>query len=95
MVATRDLAANSREVMKAVKANGYVVVTKDGKPSSIIISTSSESLIADVNSVVNMKAKNIMSEAQARALSLGTNTMSQRRIDAEISASRKSRKNTK
>ena len=92
MFATRELAANSGKVMKSAKENGFVVVTKAGKPTSIIISTSEDSLISDVRSVINMKLKQIMGESQTRSLENGNSRMSMKDIDSEIAAARKLRK---
>jgi hypothetical protein len=49
MIATRELAANSGRVMKELEREGVLVITKDGKPRSILLSTSDESLMENVS----------------------------------------------
>lgn len=95
MVATRELATNSGKVMKEVDKNGFVVITKDGKPRSILISTTEDTLLPDVRAVVHMKFKQMLLRSQMRAVKNGTSNMTMKEIDAEIAAARKERKNRK
>ena len=95
MVATRELATNSGKVMKEVDKSGFVVITKDGKPRSILISTTEDTLLPDVRAVVHMKFKQMLLRSQMRAVKNGTSNMTMEEIDAEIAAARKERKNRK
>jgi len=95
MIATRELATNSGKVMKEVDARGFVVITKDGKPRSIIIPTSEETLFPDVQSLMNLRLKRLLRRTQTEAVKNGTSNMTMEEIDAEIAEVRKARKNRK
>ena len=95
MIATRELASNSGKVMKEADKRGFVVITKDGKPRSILISTTEATLFPDVRAVVHMKFKQTLLQSQMRAVKNGTSNMTMEEIDAEIAAARKARKNGK
>jgi len=95
MIATRELAANSGKVMGEVDKNGFIVITKDGKPRSIIISTTEDTLIPDVKSIINLKFKQILLNSQMNSQKRGTSKMSIKEIDAEIATVRKLRRRSK
>ncbi len=95
MVATREFAANSGRVMKDVDKDGFVVITKDGKPRSILISTTEDTLFPDVRSIIHMKFKQALLRSQMNAVKNGTANMTMEEIDAEIAAARRERKRVK
>lgn len=92
MIATRDLVTRSAKVMNDLEKNGWIVVTKGGKPRSIMIPTSEASFLEDVDSIIYMRARNSLKKAQLRAVESGRSNMSIEEIDAEIAAARKERK---
>ncbi len=92
MIATREFAANSGKVMKEIDENGFVVITKDGKPRSILISTTEDTLLPDVRSIINLKFKQSLLKAQMNSIKNGTSNISMEEIDAEIARTRKARK---
>ena len=92
MVATRELAANSGRVMKDLEKEGVLVITKDGKPRSILLSTTDDTLIEDLRDCLYARAQRGLSKARAAASSAGTSGLSMEEIDAEIQATRSSRK---
>lgn len=95
MIATRELATNSGKVMKEVDKCGFVVITKDGKPRSIIIPTSEDTLIPDVRSLMNLRLKRLLRKTQANAAKKGVSNMTMEEIDAEIAETRKARRRVK
>jgi len=84
MVATRDLAANSGVVMKELEAEGILVVTKDGKPRSILLPTSDETLIEDLRDCVYARGTRLLGKAQLASLAKGLDSLSMDDIDEEI-----------
>ena len=92
MVATRDLAAKSGLVMKELEAEGILVVTKDGKPRSILLPTSDETLIEDLRDCTYARASRLLGKAQLESLAKGLDALSTDDIDKEIRATRMSRK---
>jgi hypothetical protein len=92
MVATRDLAAKSGLVMKELEAEGILVVTKDGKPRSILLPTSDETLIEDLRDCLYARASRLLGKAQLESLAKGLDALSTDDIDKEIRATRRSRK---
>ena len=57
MVATRKLAANSGRVMKELEKEGMLVITKDGKPRSILLSTKDATLLEDLRDCLDARAR--------------------------------------
>jgi len=92
MVATRDLAAKSGLVMKELEDEGILVVTKDGKPRSILLPTSDETLIEDLRDCMYARASRLLGKAQLESLAKGLDSLSTDDIDNEIRATRMSRK---
>lgn len=92
MVATRELAANSGRVMKELEKEGVLVITKDGKPRSILLSTSDESLMEDLRDCLYARARRELMRAQMAAADSGASVLGMDEIDTEIRATRASRK---
>lgn len=92
MVATRELAANSGRVMKELEREGVLVITKDGKPRSILLSTSDESLMEDLRDCLYARARRELMRAQMAAADSGASVIGMDEIEKEIRATRAARK---
>ena len=92
MIATRELAANSGRVMKELDQEGVLVITKDGKPRSILLTTSDETLMEDLRDCLYTRARRDLMKAQMAATGAGSSGLSMDEIDAEIRAVRAARK---
>ncbi len=92
MIATRELAANSGRVMKELDQEGVLVITKDGKPRSILLTTSDETLMEDLRDCLYTRARRDLMKAQMAAKEAGSSDLSMDEIDAEIRAARTARK---
>jgi hypothetical protein len=92
MVATRELASNSGRVMDELEKEGMLVITKDGKPRSILLPTTDATLMEDLRDCIYAKARRDLSKARNAASAAGTAALSMEDIDAEIRATRRSRK---
>lgn len=91
MIATRELAANSGRVMKELDEEGVLVITKDGKPRSILLATSDATLMDDLMDCLYARARRDLIKAQSAAAEAGSAELTMDEIDAEISASRTGR----
>lgn len=92
MIATRELAANSGRVMEQLDREGVLVITKDGKPRSILLTTSDETLMEDLRDCLYTRARRDLMKAQMAAAEAGSSGLSMDEIDAEIRAVRAARK---
>lgn len=92
MIATRELAANSGRVMKELDREGMLVITKDGKPRSILLTTSDETLMEDLRDCLYTRARRDLMKAQMAAAEAGSSGFAIDEIDAEIRAVRAARK---
>ncbi len=87
-VATRELAANSGRVMEALEEEGVLVITKDGKPRSLMVPTSDGTLLDDVREVIYARARHALKDAQLASAAAGKEALTMDEIDAEIKATR-------
>jgi hypothetical protein len=92
MIATRELAANSGRVMKELDEEGVLVITKDGKPRSILLATSDATLMDDLRDCLYSRARRDLIKAQSAAVDAGSAGLTMDEIDAEIRTSRAARK---
>jgi hypothetical protein len=92
MIATRELAANSGRVMKELDKEGVLVITKDGKPRSILLTTSDATLMEDLRDCLYSRARRDLMKAQMASAEAGCAGLSMDEIDAEIRAARATRK---
>ena len=92
MIATRELAANSGRVMKELEKEGMLVITKDGKPRSILLTTSDETLMEDLRDCLYSRARRDLMKTQMAAAESGTAGLTMAEIDSEIQAARTARK---
>ena len=92
MIPSRQLAARPGKVWAQLKAEGALVITKDGAPCSIMLPTSGATLVEDVQELVFARARKAVSAVRAEAARLGLDRMSADEIDAEIAAARRARK---
>jgi len=91
MIATRELAANSGRVMKELEKEGVLVITKDGKPRSILLTTSDVTLLDDLRDCLYARARRNLMKAQMAAVGSGAAGLSMDEIDEEIRATRGTR----
>ena len=92
MIATRELAANSGRVMEQLDREGVLLITKDGKPRSLLLTTSDETLMEDLRDCLYTRARRDLMKAQMAAAEAGSSGLSVDEIDAEIRAVRAARK---
>jgi hypothetical protein len=78
--------------MKKLDEEGVLVITKDGKPRSILLTTSAATLIEDLQDCLYVRARRDLMKAQMAAGVAGSAGLSMEEIDAEIRATRAARK---
>jgi len=92
MVASRELAASPAKVWRLLAEEGSVVITKNGRPRGILLPTSVDTLLGDLQEQTRARARRAVSEVRRDAAKRGLDRMSMEEIDAEIAASRRARR---
>jgi len=95
MITVGELASNFCKVLREADKNGFAVIAKDGKPCSILIATSEDTLVEDIRAIAHVKFKHALLRSQILAAKNEFYKMTMEDIDAEIAAARKARKNKK
>lgn len=93
MIASRELTASPARVWQLLDAEGSIVITKDGKPRGILLPTSEETLIEDVDSQVRSRARRVVSQIRQRTAEKAVPTPAD--IEKEILEVRKRRRSKK
>ncbi len=91
MISSRELAARPGRVWGILRESGTVVVTKDGKPRGILLETSDETLLEDVQEQVRARARRAVSAIRRESVARGLDRLTPAKIEAEIAAARRSR----
>ena len=86
------LAASPGKVWTDMEREGAVVITKDGRPRSIMIPTSDATLIEDVREIIYARARKAVRAIRTRAAESGAAELTCAAIDSEIKAARRARK---
>lgn len=89
MIASRQLAARPGAVWKELEKEGAIVITRDGRPCSIMLPTSDATMVEDVEELVFARARKAVSEIRRDALAGGTCDLSVQDIDEEIKLARR------
>lgn len=92
MIASREMAAKPAAIWKVLKAEGAVVITKNGQPEGVFLSTSSETWLEDIQDIVFARARRATQQMRLSAAHKELAEMSMDDIDAEINTSRTGRK---
>jgi hypothetical protein len=87
MIASRQLTAKPGQVWKDLDREGALVITRDGRPFSILVPTSDETLLEDIQELVFSRARRAVSAIRDQARGAGM-----AEIDVEIAAARRARK---
>lgn len=91
MIASREMAAKPAQIWKSLKEEGAVVVTKNGQPEGVFVSTSSETWLEDVQDIIFARARRASQQLRKHAVLKGNQALSMDEIDEEIRASRATR----
>jgi hypothetical protein len=86
------LAASPGTVWEDIEKEFAILITKDGRPHSIIILTSVETRIEDVQEIIFAKARKAVREFRMRPADTGAAGLAGTDIDREIKVARRARK---
>ena len=86
------MAAKPANLWKALKEEGAVVVTKNGQPEGVFLSTSDETWLEDIQEVLFARARRAAREMRTQAANSGIANLSNEEIDTEIRNARAERK---
>ena len=92
MISSRALAASPARLWDALEREGSLVITKDGKPRAILVLTSEETLLEDMQDQVRARAKRAVSAIRRHAARRGVANLSSADVDAQIAATRSARR---
>ncbi len=85
------MAAKPAAIWKALKDEGAVLVTRNGQPEGVFISTSDETWMEDLQEIVFARARRAISETRLAAARTGVANLGEEEIDGEIKAVRSAR----
>ena len=92
MIASRQLAARPGAVWKDLEREGAIVITRDGRPCSLMLPTSDATLVEDVQELVFSRARRAVTEVRRQATLTGARNLTLAEIDAEIALARQERR---
>ena len=69
MIAFHEMAAKPAAIWKALKEEGAVLVTKNGKPEGVFVATSLETWLEDVQDIVFARARRATQQMQSKRIS--------------------------
>jgi hypothetical protein len=92
MISSRALAASPGKIWGALEREGSLVITKDGKPRAILVATSEETLLEDMQDQVRARAKRAVSAIRRNAARRGVANLSPEDIDTQIAVVRSARR---
>lgn len=90
MIPSRELAASPARVWQLLEKEGSIVITKGGKPRGILLPTSEETLVEDLEAQILDRARRAISQIRQRAAQTGVPTDID--IEREIKEVRKNRR---
>ncbi len=92
MIPSRQLATQSAKVWKQLDKEGPLIITRDGYPKGILIPTSDETLLKDLQEQLRARARGAVSNMRRKAKVTGASELTAKSIEAEIQATRKKRR---
>jgi prevent-host-death family protein len=91
-ISTRELSKQPGRVLRQVKNEGPQVITQNGTPAAYLIPASRLGIEADLDVLRRLLLGRALDAAQADAARAGTSAFSEATLDAEIAATRATRR---
>lgn len=91
-ITVRDFRNKPAQIWKELKKDEEMVVTSNGKPVALLTSLSEDTLESTLALVKKIKAISAVNSMQITSMKLGTNLLSLKEINKEISAIREKRR---
>lgn len=91
-LASRELSARPGRALAAVARAGRAVVTANGKPKAIMISTSEDTIARDLEMLDRVTLAQVVGAIRSDSVRQGSDALTTDDIDAEIAAARAKRR---
>lgn len=91
-ITIRDLRSKSAQIQRELPKEKEMVLTSNGKPIAILTATSADKFEESLAIIRQMRALEAVDLMQRRSVEKGTDRMSLKEINQEITAARKERK---
>ena len=90
-ITVRDLRTTPAKIWKDLRSEQEIVITNNGHPIALLTPLSDENLEDSLKTIRQARAINAIKNLQSESIKTGKNGITEEEIEAEISASRKSR----
>jgi hypothetical protein len=94
-LASREFSARPGRALAAVSRAGRVLVTANGKPKAIMIPTSEETFARDLEMLDRVILTQAVEAIRSDSVMNGTDALTMKEIDAEVTAARAARRRRK
>jgi hypothetical protein len=91
-IASREFSASPGRTLAAVGRAGRVLVTANGKPKAIMIPTSEESFVSDLELLDRVDLARVIGRIRATSVVNRTDKLTMKEINEEVAAVRAARK---
>jgi antitoxin (DNA-binding transcriptional repressor) of toxin-antitoxin stability system len=91
-VTIRDLRSKSAQIQRELPKQKEMILTSNGNPIAILSAVSEDTLEESLSALRRTRAMAAVAYIQRRSVELGTDRLSLKEINKEITAGRKSRK---
>lgn len=92
LLSSKELAAKSERILRDLHRSGTLVITEKGVPKGILLPTSEETVLEDVQEQTRARARRAVSEIRRQAAQRGLDRLSAEEIEREIASARKARR---
>lgn len=90
-VSVRELSLKPAKVWKALKKDGDIIITSNGRPIAILTGVDENNLEASLQAIKQARACLAMETMQERSVKAGLDKLTQDEIEKEIKSVRKAR----
>ena len=91
-LSVREFSAYPRKTREALKRNGKIVLTNNGKPSMLVFDIAGQDFENLIDTLNRAEAMRLLEEIQMQAVRGNLNSMTMDEIDAEVAAHRRKKK---
>jgi len=89
-ISVRDLRLKPGEIWKLAKKEKDLVITSRGKPVALLTNIEDKNLLEELEVLRRLRALKALDNIQSRSVSIGTEKISDKEIEDEIKAVRRS-----
>lgn len=92
LITSKELAQRPDQILRNLGRSGGLVITQSGRPKGILLPTSEDTVLEDVQEQVRARARRAVSAIRRESAQRSLDRLTIDDIDQEIAASRKARK---